>query len=309
MSNIDVLKGLEFVSAVNLDPTKPEHNIAEMSEISKNSLSFEKRFLDGSPFFTWVEFSITDLCNRTCVFCPRFDSNVYPNNNEEISLELYEKIMSELASYDWQGGIVYSAFGEPLLHTQLIDLVLLTKRYLPDSFLEVVSNGDKLNVKKAKALYGAGLDMLKISLYDGPEQIPIFENMRKKLNVDEKHFVLRYRFDKDEDYGLILSNRGGSVTAPELNIKKIKIPRKKNCFFPFYKLLVDYDGRVLLCSHDWVKKLSAGDLNKQNVYEVWTSKTMKFARNRLQNKDRNFGPCAKCDVDGTLSGSSEFQRW
>ena len=123
MSNIDVLKGLEFVSAVNLDPTKPEHNIAEMSEISKNSLSFEKRFLDGSPFFTWVEFSITDLCNRTCVFCPRFDSNVYPNNNEEISLELYEKIMSELASYDWQGGIIYSAFGEPLLHTQLIYLM------------------------------------------------------------------------------------------------------------------------------------------------------------------------------------------
>ena len=71
----------------------------------------------------------------------------YPNNNEEISLELYEKIMSELASFDWQGGIVYSAFGEPLLHTKLIDLVLLTKRYLPDSFLEVVSNGDKLNVK------------------------------------------------------------------------------------------------------------------------------------------------------------------
>ena len=109
MSDIDALKGLEFVSAANLDPTKPEHNIAEMSEISKNSSSFEKRFLDGSPFFTWIEFSITDLCNRTCVFCPRFDSNVYPNNNEEISLELYEKIMSELASYDWQGGIVYSA--------------------------------------------------------------------------------------------------------------------------------------------------------------------------------------------------------
>ena len=102
MSNIDVLKGLEFVSTVNLDPTKPEHNIAEMSEISKNSSSFEKRFLDGSPFFTWVEFSITDLCNRTCVFCPRFDPMVYPNNNAEISLKLYEKTDHDAQWNGWR---------------------------------------------------------------------------------------------------------------------------------------------------------------------------------------------------------------
>ena len=107
------------VASDTLDPAKPEHNIVRINEISTSSSSFERSFADGSPFFTRVEFSITDLCNRTCKFCPRYDPNLYPNNNAEISVELYEKVMSELASYDWEGGIVYSGFGEPLLHTDL----------------------------------------------------------------------------------------------------------------------------------------------------------------------------------------------
>ena len=116
-------QAFEGLESSKMNPSKPEHNIVEMSEISRNSSSFQNCFPDGSPFFTWVEFSITDLCNRTCVFCPRFDPNVYPNNNEEISLGLYEKIMSELSYYDWEGGIIFSAFGEPFLHNNLLELV------------------------------------------------------------------------------------------------------------------------------------------------------------------------------------------
>ena len=302
-------KNFEGLESSKMNPTKPEHNIVEMSEISKNSSSFIKCFPDGSPFFTWVEFSITDLCNRTCVFCPRFDPNVYPNNNEEISLGLYEKIMSELSSYDWEGGIIYSAFGEPFLHSNLLELVSMTKKYLPKSVLEIVSNGDKLSVEECSKLYEVGLDILKVSLYDGAHQIPEFEQMRREIGIDDRHFILRKRYEKDEDYGLILSNRGGSVTSADVNVKKVVLPIKKKCYFPFYKLLIDYDGRVLLCSHDWVKKLSGGDLKEKSIYEVWTGKIMTKVRNRLKNGDRKFNPCAKCDVDGTLNGGNEFQRW
>ncbi|MDC0188247.1 SPASM domain-containing protein [bacterium] len=298
------LKGL---SSKDLNPTKPEHNIVEMSEISVRNSSFNKCFPDGSPFFTWVEISITDLCNRKCVFCPRADPNVYPNNNEEISLKLYKKILIELASYGWEGGVAFAGFGEPLLHSKLLDLVLMTKVYLPKSYLEIVSNGDRLTAKICKDLYKGGLDMMRVSLYDGSHQIPTFEQMRKDTGEDEKKFILRYRYNKEDNYGLILSNRAGTLNFS--GTQEMKLPLKKECYFPFYKLMIDYNGRVILCSHDWWKKLSGGDLNKQSIFEVWTGKVMQSVRKRLQCKNRNFSPCVKCDVDGTLNGESEFQRF
>ena len=228
------LKGL---SSKDLDPTEPEHNIVEMSEISVRNSSFKKCFPDGSPFFTWVELSITDLCNRKCVFCPRVDPDVYPNNDEEISLKLYEKIMVELAYYGWEGAIAYAGFGEPLLHRKLLDLVLMTKMYLPNSYLEIVSNGDRLTTKVCKDLYVAGLDMMRVSLYDGSHQIPIFEKMRSNIGVHEKQFILRYRYNKDDNYGLILSNRAGTLNFSKM--EKTDLPLKKKCYFPFYKLMID----------------------------------------------------------------------
>ena len=116
MKKLDTYKNLDRLSSDKLDSSKPEHNIVRINEISTSSSCFERSFPDDSPFFTRIEFSITDLCNRTCEFCPRANPSIYPNNNQEMSLELYEKIMSDLASFDWQGGIVFSAFGEPLLH-------------------------------------------------------------------------------------------------------------------------------------------------------------------------------------------------
>ena len=68
------------------------------------------------PFFSLLEFNLSGLCNRTCVFCPRSNPEVYPNRNEHIPVELYEKIMGELAEVEYKGLILYSAFGEPLLY-------------------------------------------------------------------------------------------------------------------------------------------------------------------------------------------------
>ena len=293
--------------SADLDPSKPAHNISRINEISIDSDVFNKVFEDGSPFFTRIEFSITDLCNRVCEFCPRADPEVYPNNNEEISLKLYEKIMKDLASHKWQGGIVFSAFGEPMLHKNILGLIKLTKKHLPKSILDIVTNGDQLKPKKIKALFEAGLDVLKVSLYDGPEQIEIFDNMRKKIGISNKKFILRHRYDREENFGIIFSNRAGNAELAGQEVKLL--PLHSNCYFTFYKLMIDFDGRVLLCSHDWNKKLSPGSLKDMTVFEVWTSPVMQNVRKMLSNKNRNFEPCKSCDVTGTLNGEESFNRW
>src|SRR5262249_13211939 len=80
------------------------------------------------PLFALIEFNLSGLCNRACVFCPRVDPAVYPNRNEHISVELYERIMRELGELDYRGMLNYSGFGEPLLTKRLEVLIALSKQ-------------------------------------------------------------------------------------------------------------------------------------------------------------------------------------
>jgi radical SAM protein with 4Fe4S-binding SPASM domain len=134
--------------------------------------------------------------------------------------------------------------------------------------------------------------------------------MKDEVGLTDDQLVLRVRWlSAEEHYGITLSNRGGTLELKELGLAALKEPLKQRCHYPFYQILVDYDGSVLLCPHDWGKKLIAGNLNHQSVQEVWDSPTMKRVRTSLAVSDRNFPPCNVCDVDGTLMGKSHFDRW
>ena len=50
--------------------------------------------LPEGPLFCKLEINPTELCNRTCSFCPRGQG--YPNKNEHISLEVIDKIFKDL---------------------------------------------------------------------------------------------------------------------------------------------------------------------------------------------------------------------
>jgi radical SAM protein with 4Fe4S-binding SPASM domain len=262
------------------------------------------------PAFSLIEFNVTELCNRTCPFCPRVDPEVYPNRNEFMPLDLYEKIMKDLAQLDFSGTILFSAFSEPLLHKELDQLVLLSKRYCPDARVEAVTNGDFVTVEKLHWLFDAGLDALLISMYDGQEQESYFRGLAQEAGLRDDQVILRVRYLPPEDhFGLSLSNRAGMIVIKELGVVALPQPLKQQCFYPHYQLMVDYEGSVLLCPHDWGKRLKAGNLRDQSVKEVWVSKVLTFARKRLAQADRNFSPCNVCDVHGTKMGQEHFTEW
>ena len=37
-------------------------------------------------------------------------------------------------------------------------------------------------------------------------------------------------------------------------IDSLKKPTKESCYYPSYDFFLDYNGDVLMCSHDWAKK-------------------------------------------------------
>ena len=285
-------------------------NIERKNSIQNAHLRKAPRLADGSPVFSHIEFSICGLCNRTCVFCPRADPAVYPNVVEYLSLGLYRKILRDLKDIEYRGGLSYSGFSEPFYHKQLVEFVSSSKEVLPGCRLEIVTNGDMLKSQKLRALFDAGLDTLLISMYDGPEQIPHFEEIVQKAGVPHERVLLRKRYlPPEEQFGINLTNRAGMVNMQQMQVGPLKEPLRHPCYYTHYRMMVDHTGEVLLCPHDWGKRLIAGNLRDQHIVDIWIGKILTQVRKQLAGGDRRFPPCNVCDVVGTLQGGEHFRAW
>jgi len=218
--------------------------------------------------------------------------------------------MKELGDVRFSGTVLLSGFGEPLLHKKLETLISLTKFFCPRARIEINTDGDFVTPKKLRSLFGAGLTTLTISMYDGPEQVETFETMRSEVSLSEEQFILRPRWlPPEENYGITLSNRAGMVAIENVGVKALNEPLAQRCHYPFFQTMVDYDGSVLLCPHDWGKKMIIGNLNHENIVDLWDHKLLRESRLSLASGDRGFAPCSACDVDGTLNGRTHFTKW
>ena len=81
-----------------------------------------------------------------------------------------------------------------------------------------------------------------------------------------------------EDYGLKLNNRSGTITWLDLDDDEVENLKGYKCYYPYYKMFVDWNGDVLFCSNDWGREIIIGNLLKQSLYDVWMSDKMKEIR-------------------------------
>ena len=253
-----------------------------------------------------VEINTTELCNRTCVFCPRHDPTVFPNRQLHLTTKGAETIAEELAENGYSGKVSFSGFGENLLNPDFVEIVSIFHYHLPQATLECNTNGDKLDVDYLKGLMRAGLDLLYINLYDGPEQMEHFDKLIQEAYVPANRYKYRMHWGDFEKHGLILNNRSGVIDWVGIEETDIKSLQGKPCHYPFYKMFVDWNGDVLFCSNDWGREHVVGNLLQQSLYDVWFSKPMNKIRRRLAKGDRSQSPCNKCSVDGSLFGKPSF---
>ncbi len=259
------------------------------------------------PLPTEIEISESGTCNRTCSFCPRSDPN-FIDKKEFISNELHEKLCLELKELNYSGTIRYSGFVEPLLDKNIFDLIKMARKNLHNSNIEMVTNGDVLNSIRLKKLFTSGLNKILISVYDGEDDAKKFELLCKEANLNEKEYIVRHRYlSEDNDFGITLSNRSGLMENAEFKIESLKDPLKKPCYIPSYTFFLDYQGDVLMCPHDWGKKIILGNLNNEKFLNIWFSKKFMKIRENLNNSKRNFKPCDVCDVEGTFMGKKNSE--
>ena len=251
---------------------------------------------------TVVDLSTTDFCNRTCVFCPRHDPKVYPNRSLHMTSQGAEIIASKLSDIDFKGTVAISGFGENLINPNIVEIIRVLRRKLPDAFIECNTNGDPLKSLLASQLIDMGLDCININLYDGPEQVQKFDLMLQHIPKEKYKYRVHWG---DEDFGLHYNNRSGVVKwIPYKNNEVMK-----GCYYPFYKLFVDWNGDVLFCANDWGRENVIGNLMQQTIDELWLSSAMKKIRTQLATKGRIITPCNSCNINGGMVGKLSFNRF
>ena len=202
-----------------------ELNFREYRDLVRTDIfSFEKE----GPLFNWVDINPTELCNRTCLFCPRGED--YPNVDYQITNKVVEKIGIDLEEVDFKGIINICGNGEPLLSKNLFPLISRLKHFT----LEIVTNGDILTENKIEDLYNAGLDNINVSLYDGEFQVERFNDLFGKVGISKDKYTLR-EYWKPLPY---LNNRAGTINVgnPFIN---------KPCYYMHYSMQIDWNGDVL----------------------------------------------------------------
>ena len=277
-------------------------NIKNKSKTVENKIQLLNYQGTMLPLPTEIEISESGTCNRKCSFCPRSTPG-FEDKEEFISDLLHEKLCKELKELNYKGTIRYSGFVEPLLDKNIFNLINMARKYLPESNIEMVTNGDPLNLERLNKLFQNGLNKILISAYDSKEDAEKFEDLCLKAKLSKEEYIVRHRYySEDQDFGITLSNRAGLMKDAEFKIDVLKEPLKKPCHIPSYTFFLDYQGDVLMCPHDWGKKIILGNLIKDKFLNIWFSKQSMRIRNMLNKSNRKFIPCNVCDVDGTLMG-------
>ena len=221
-------------------------NIVNKSKTVENRIQFFD--LNGSklPLPTEIEISESGTCNRKCSFCPRSDPN-FVDKKEFISNKLHLKLCKELKKLNYFGTIRYSGFVEPMLDKNIFNLIKMSRENMPDCNIEMVTNGDVLNLNRLKKLFESGLNKILISAYDGKLEAEKLEELCLKANLSSNQYIVRHRYlSEDQDFGITLSNRSGTMENAEFKIKALNEPLKKPCFIPTYTFFFRLSGR---CSY------------------------------------------------------------
>lgn len=242
---------------------------------------------------TVVEVNPTELCNRTCSFCPRVDPEVYPNQNLHMTRKTLTAVVDDLYAHNYQGRIVFSGMGEPILNKDILNLIRIAKGKIKD--IQMYTNGDKILNDEWYTLeefIDAGLTSIFIDVYDSKEQHQQWEKKIHKLkHIIPIHLSAKYNFPIK-----VFTNRAGTVKTEGIPQDVLRQP----CFLPHTKAFIDWDGSLLLCCNDWARAAGRfGNVNDTPLHKLWLSDEMNEVRRKLMRDRINGGdPCNVCNAVG-----------
>lgn len=221
--------------------------------------------------FERVEIEINTHCNRVSNYCPFCPNAILKPIDPPCFMEedLYKTIIKQLKEVNFSSRLSYHFYGEPLLHPHLEEMLEFASNHLPQAQHVLYTNGDLLSEDKYNSIMNAGEIEIVISNYPKKEypHRP-HQNVLQDMHID---------------------NRGGLF-------EKLNKPMGSPCFAPSHRLVIAYNGDVLLCYEDAKRVNVFGNINKNKITEIWLSEKFRKTRKQLSEGKRFLNdPCKICN--------------
>lgn len=257
-------------------------------------IPYEKRSATRAygSFFRVLQLETIRACTRKCPFCAYGQARNVKHAGRKMPMALINQIADNLNELRYKGRISLHSINEPLLDNRILDIVRLFRMACPRAFISFNTNGDLLTDSLYGNLVDAGIDRIGISVYEDVSY--------QRLN---SYFSRRYArlIDMREPTGK-LENRGGAIhdlrNAYEFDPGRY---RQAPCQRPSRMMVVQSDGKVVLCCSDMYGDIIMGDLNHQRLEEIWNGKPFVSIRDRLQRSRQGLPLCEACSHSGDAS--------
>jgi hypothetical protein len=271
---------------------------------------------------TSVEIGTHNYCNRTCTFCPlSLDSVNRRDMRNTIFMkdEVYENIMKQLASIDFNGRLDFSRYHEPTSHKKyIIEKIKIARSYLPNANISLNTNSDYMNKEYHQQLLEAGVSNFAFQAYmkNGAtafDEDEVFKRINKicdklgaprieKEGQQNKEWIIHKLPDRFKgkiharNYWNNGVNRAGTVLDTNYT-------RTQPCTSMNKGVYIDYNGSMTACcdmlTPELHTKWEVGNLEKEpDLFLNYTSKFYTAFRDRITKAQwYPNSPCIKCKRD------------
>jgi radical SAM protein with 4Fe4S-binding SPASM domain len=298
-----------------------------LGRLFKMGRAFRQKALRLSyfPSRIWVE--LTDHCNLRCPRCPNKD---LPKDEKGfMSFSLFQDLMQQCRGR--VDDIYLFHRGESLLHPEAPEMIAYAQKLGISCRLH--TNATLLTPTLSRKLIQSGLKVLSFS-FDGyqpaeyeAERFPArFEGtlarikdfliLKKEAGSSRPVTVLQMMRTKPPKSDTEWRDFLGSLTS--LGLDRVVFRRPHNwggalpsspegdkgtnqrplgvCTFPWYALVVYWDGRVGPCPQDFFARIVVGDLNRNRLEEIWNGPSLVELRKRIGRLEYTaLTPCRDCD--------------
>lgn len=257
----------------------------------------------------------TNVCNLHCSFCPRDDLQ---RPKGYMDFDFFKETIDKNHKFMNKSEIHLYVFGESMLHPKIYDMIAYMKKY--NLKIQLNTNATLMNEERSRKLIDSGLDKLYFSIDDETDKTQdSFETfMRVRGNGKAPQVIAGILTDTQEDttpyenadkiYWSPRHNFAGGINLDTFSDLRNSGLKKQGCYFPFYMMVVDWQGKVTVCCKDYNFKLTVGDIHNETLQEVWNSRTMQNLRRTFFN-DNEPSICTGCsDLYIPKFGIKNFMR-
>jgi radical SAM protein with 4Fe4S-binding SPASM domain len=283
---------------------------------------------EAAEFPMMLVLSYVYPCNALCPHCPYTNSNIRKEYRDApfMSEAIFKKIADESGPYG--AYLRISGGGEPMLHPQATELMVYAKS--KGCKIGLITNGSLFTDENARALLGAGVDMIEFSVdaCDPETYAVVRKGLEWDVLVAGVKMMLRLRQELGSTSKIIASavnQKGVDIDAVErfwLDIGVDTLIKRKfltwgantdlddgrsaddaayidteqvPCPFIFERLNIDSRGNVMVCGYDISANTSMGNVTEQTLKEIWHGPGFQFYRDKhLAGRGKDIGLCSTC---------------